>query len=77
MKEGECMFAVMIGNEPGDATKIKRTVSVLRDVLTIATVDKGKIAGLSHDIPDIEDLLVWFSDIDSVMNSIQYADTEV
>lgn len=77
MKEGESMFAVMIGNEPSDGIKIKRTVSVLRDIVDIAKVDKSRIAGLNHDIPDIEDLLVWFSDIDSVMNSIQYADTEV
>lgn len=77
MEEGEYMFAVMIGNEPGDATKIKRTVSLLKDIVTMASVDKGRVAGLSHDIPDIQELLSWYEGVDEIMNSLQYADTEV
>jgi len=71
------MFAVMIGNEPADAIKIKRTVSLLKDIVTMASVDAGRIAGIGHDLPDIESLLSWYQGIDGIMNSVQYADTEV
>lgn len=70
------MFAVMIGNEPGDALKVKRTVSLLNDIITMSAVDPGKLSGLSHDLPDIQDLLSWFKNIDGIMNTLQYADTE-
>lgn len=71
------MFAVMIGNEIGDAIKVKRTVSLLNDIVEMASVDPGKLSGLSHDLPDIEDLLSWFKNIDGTMNTLQYADTEL
>jgi len=70
------MFAVMIGNEPGDALKIKRAVNLLNDILTMSTVDPEKLSGLSHDLPDIQDLLSWFKNIDGIMNTLQYADAE-
>jgi len=70
------MFAVMIGNEPGDSTRIKRTVSLLQDIITMASVDTGRIAGISHDIPDIKDLLSWYENVDNIMNTLQYADSE-
>jgi len=71
------MFAVMIGNEPGDSTRIKRTVSLLQDIVTMAAVDTGRIAGISHDIPDIIDLLSWYKNVDNVMNTMQHADTAI
>lgn len=71
------MFAVMIGNEPGDSTRIKKTVSLLQDIVTMASVDTGRIAGISHDIPDIIDLLSWYKNVDNVMNTMQDADTVI
>jgi len=71
------MFAVMIGSEPGDSTRIKKTVALLQDIITMASVDSGRLAGISCDIPDIEALLSWYENIDNIMNTLQYADTEV
>lgn len=71
------MFAVMIGNDPTDAIKVKRTISLLQDIITIADTDMARLAGISHDLPDIQDLLTWYQDIDGIFHSVQYADTEV
>ena len=71
------MFAVMIGNKFEDSIRIKRTVSLLQSLLNSVKVDKAKLAGICHDVPDIEDLLTWFTDIDNIMNTVQHADTEV
>lgn len=71
------MFAVMIGNEVDDVLRIKRTVSLLRDIILMASVDHGRIAGLSHDIPDIQDLLFWYEGVDEAMNTLQSATEEL
>jgi hypothetical protein len=77
MKEGKCMFAVMIGNDSSDVFKIKKTISLLKDIIDIASVDQGRIAGLSHDLPDVQDLLSWYQDIYESMNLLHNSDTLV
>lgn len=70
------MFAVMIGNDLSDTMRIQRTISLLENIINMAFVDKGKLSGLGHDIPDVEDLLLWFKDLNSIINSAQYTTVE-
>jgi hypothetical protein len=77
MEEGRYMFAVMIGNEPGDIFRIKKTVNLLRDIVTIASVDQGRMSGLCCSVDDVQELLSWYEGVDDIMSNLQYADTEV